>query len=538
MKSLKEIALWFVVVIVMMITAACHHNSDVYDITPEEEVQHQPYLTLRLSFGGHSSMATRASGNPTGGEIGDGLEAGLHHENDINNLCLFKYNAGAKGINGDASTPVVKLAYITNINFKPESNPFNIDTITKDIPLEDVDYDYTANDHFIVVVNAGNICGQETTLGALRDHLMDMPYEESIGYKCNYDNFTMANADDSHYTAGDGTKANPRTIHVNLERTAARIDFAIDGSTVENDKRAYNVLGTSGSRVLLSHVKAFNLMQEPTYLIKRLAESSTATPSFLENEANPAVKYIVEPHTWLKNSSGKTEERLYSWYGNTRQPKTVAEAQTWFTDRDKVHVGSGNAFTDGVTYDNLFNNTFYVVSYTNENTASIEDTDGKVTTGIKLKATFVPGKLYKYNEDSELVLVDNYTAGTTFYRYQPVTNSNNYNDANNVYFVSLDDANTYKNAHPEELATVTEYTNGICYYTAWLRHDRQYNTNNETIGKNMMEFGIVRNNIYRLKVEFSGPGSNIPNTSEDPENIRTYIYVKKWNYIEHPPIEI
>lgn len=522
--------MWLIAVIAVMAIVGC---------TPDNEItsgEAQPCLTLRLSFGGHGSM-TRASGNPTGGEKGDGLEAGIHHENDINNLCLFKYNSGAAGINGLASTPAVKLAYITGIDFKPNSPEFNDEVITKDIPLTEVEYEYSANDHFIVVVNAGNIFGENTTLGAIRDHLVDRPFEAAVGYMCDYDNFTMANADDSYYTAGDNTPEHPRTIHVNLERTAARIDFAIDGSVVEGDKRAYDVLGTSGSRVLLSHVKAFNLMQQPTYLIKRLAVNSSEVPGFLEYEENPAIKYVVEPQTWLKTNAGKTEANLNSWYGATRQPQTPSAAATWFTDRDKVHVGSGNAFTDGVSYDNLFNNTFYVVDYTNENTATIEDTDGNVTTGLMLKATFVPGAVYNYN-GTTLTPYDAYTSGTTFYRYQPVTNDNDYNDTHNIYFVSAAEANAYKNDHPEEMAIVSEYVDGICYYTTWLRHDRQYDANNETIGKNMMEFGIVRNNIYRMKVQFTGPGSNIINPNKGPENVETYIYVKKWNYIEHPQIEI
>lgn len=515
----------------LLTIGACTSDEPMY-----LEEDSKPCLTLRLSLG-REVPYLRASGNPTGGEIGDGLEAGIHHENDINNLCVFKYNSGQAGINADDETTVVKLAYVDGIAFEPESNPFNNEIITKDVPLEGVEYEYTNNDQFVIVVNAGDIMGNTTTLGALRDHLMQNAWTKSDdGVFANYTNFTMTNAEESYYTPGDNTPNNPRTIHVNIERTAARIDFAIDGSTVEGKCRAYEVHGESNSKVLLSHVKAFNVMQEPTYLIKRLAESSTSTPGYLAYEENPAQKYVVEPHTWLKTSAGKTETNLNLWYGFSRQPATAAAFDTWFTDADKVHVGSGHAFSDGVSYDNLFNNTFYVVSYSNENTASIADTDGKVTTGMKLKATFVPGKVYSY-DGTDLTPVT-YTAGTTFYRYQPVTSSNDYNDTHNLYFLNLSEATAYKADHPEEMAVVKEYTNGICYYTAWLRHDRQYDANNETIGQNMMEFGIVRNNIYRLKVEFSGPGSNIPNTDDNPEGIRTYIYVKKWNYIKHPQIEI
>ncbi len=517
--------------LIVLTLGAC--SSDDTMLSAEDS---EPCLTLRLSLGREIGML-RGSSNPTGGEIGDGLEAGVHHENDINNLCVFKFNAGTDGINGPYDTPAQKLAYVDGIDFAPEVDQFSPEVITHDVPLKNVQYEYTNNDHFIVVVNSGNILGENTTLGAIRDHLMQKPWTASAnGVKADFTDFTMANADDSYYTPGNNTAANPRTVHVNLERTAARIDFAIDGSVVKGDRREYEVHGTSGSKVLLSHVRPFNVMQEPTYMIKRLAADDTQVPSYVGDEENPAVQYVVEPHTWLKTDDGKTEAILNQWYDKSRLPKTEEAYATWFNNDYKVHVGSGHAFTDGVTYDNLFHNTFYVVDYANENTATIDDTDGKVTTGMKLKATFVPGTVYTY-DGNELTAVL-YTAGTTFYRYQPVTDSDNYNDESNLYFLTYEDADAYKANHPEEMAKITEYTNGLCYYTAWLRHDRQYDANNETIGKNMMEFGIVRNNIYRLKVEFSGPGSNTPVTDEDPEAIRSYIYVKKWNYIEHPEIEI
>lgn len=80
---------------------------------------------------------------------------------------------------------------------------------------------------------------------------------------------------------------------------------------------------------------------------------------------------------------------------------------------------------------------------------------------------------------------------------------------------------------------VIYYKNGECYYPYWIRHAN--NNNNALMG--VMEFAIVRNNIYELQVAgmdglgFSGT-ENVP----DPENpdedssakIRVVLYVKNW----------
>lgn len=85
----------------------------------------------------------------------------------------------------------------------------------------------------------------------------------------------------------------------------------------------------------------------------------------------------------------------------------------------------------------------------------------------------------------------------------------------------------------QNYGNVIYYKNGECYYPYWIRHAN--NDNNALMG--VMEFAIVRNNIYELQVAgidglgFSGT-ENVP----DPENpdedssakIRVVLYVKNW----------
>lgn len=82
------------------------------------------------------------------------------------------------------------------------------------------------------------------------------------------------------------------------------------------------------------------------------------------------------------------------------------------------------------------------------------------------------------------------------------------------------------------LKNVNRYSDGISYYEYWIRHE----DNNDKTHTGIMEFGIVRNNIYDMKVTgISGLG-NSGDETPDPENpgetddllFTVNLYVKDW----------
>ena len=93
----------------------------------------------------------------------------------------------------------------------------------------------------------------------------------------------------------------------------------------------------------------------------------------------------------------------------------------------------------------------------------------------------------------------------------------------------------------KEPESVKVYNGGKCYYPYWIRHANNNNPDPTTGVQDMskrlmgiMEFGIVRNNIYDLTVtginSFGSVG--IPDVDEDDEHtrlgIRVVLYVKDW----------
>lgn len=500
-------------------------------------------LTLRIRMATPASHS-RATSNPTGGENGDGWRIGRCNENNIYNVYLYKYSS-PDGINASDETSTTLLASETGINFRP--SPSDADgngIIQKDVEFNVGAYQYKSsnNDHFIVCVNTENL-GASPTLGALRNSTISHTCVQLGSLTKNYDNFTMANAGDSRFEGGQGTKDNPYLVSVDVERTTARLDFAYSTAAmtagdfrIENGTYIYKALGTTADEVHLTHVRPTNVMKAPSYLIKRLAASKTDAPRYLADENDPAAKYVVEPTTWDKTIAAAEASTLEmdTWFGNSWYMNAVNDyASTtfpWFRPEDRVHVGTGDAFTDGTTLDEVDHDwNYYVLDYANENTMLADQTYQHYTTGLVLKATYLPAEIYKAVDPGTgaLTLDDAYTKGTTFWRHHDVDSNED------VFFSNEAAAQAYKALHPYGL--VYPYTDGQCYYNVWLRHENIIDDPTTTT----MEFGIVRNNIYRVCVEFTGVGMpDVPEEMTTPENIRMFIYVRKWNLIDHPTIEI
>ena len=85
------------------------------------------------------------------------------------------------------------------------------------------------------------------------------------------------------------------------------------------------------------------------------------------------------------------------------------------------------------------------------------------------------------------------------------------------------------------MAEITKFADGICYYNVWLRHANVDSNPHLTFP---MEYGIVRNNIYRVGVsKVTGPGTPSP-SKDGPEHIYLRIFAREWNLRTQPPIRL
>lgn len=100
-------------------------------------------------------------------------------------------------------------------------------------------------------------------------------------------------------------------------------------------------------------------------------------------------------------------------------------------------------------------------------------------------------------------------------------------------FEAADAIDTYLTTNQTTInAVVLPYENGVCYYPYWIRHA----SNGIPTKMSVMEFAIVRNNIYDMTVTgISGlglSGAEKPDPGKDDEEDKYYfnveIYVKNW----------
>lgn len=531
---------------------------------------------VSLSFASQQSTPTRS--NPTGGETGDGQEKGQTNENEIKSAVAFFYQgSGTDGVNSDGSTKIMAVATF-NFNVRSYTEPGNgIDrtytTTPQQVDLDDGTY------NVIVVANPGADwwTGQSLTLADVRNHIQTTAWTASGS---DYSDFVMTSAADATLTLNSNPESDPAKATVNVERMAARLDYKAEASYTCTDP-AY-----TGATVEITGAALVNNLTAGSYMLKRVADDVNGTNlSYLGDETPDAgvqTNYVLDPWTAVKTSDNnsftidgevKTAEDLYGeWFGN------ISQNPNYWAD----YVQRGIEVSDGTEK-------WQRIGYTLENTTAAEEAGKRYSTGVVFKAKFHPQgvanyqdgetffaygtKIYASMEDmmagfygSEFADLDNITSCATWGDVkQFITSTLLTNDPSgyNKYLEGLaegkDDTETVADASSltwsnymknecgyskdengkvvlDQNDKVTRialkpygtrtYEDATCYYTWWVRHS---NDNDDT-KKGIMEYAIVRNNIYKLTVKsVYSLGGEVP----DDESLIVDVYVNDWLLLDN-----
>lgn len=541
-------------------------------------------LRLKLSV----AAGTRA--NPTPGHDGDGREHGSVNESTVRDLNIFFVNDAAGLASDHAKDLKIKASiYTGSITQDLLSKPDRIDnTVTVDVPLES--YQPQTGDHILVVANYGDAIelGSDATVSTIGDMLVSATLAgDPTGKPYDCTDFVMATA---NATPGDGLvtvtgiadngTANTFDCETFIERLAGRVDFWYRQSNVRDgvtDALVYNLDGAvddNGSKVYIEKIIPVNAVtptggtmstssdtDRAVYMLKHLSVGEDITRTTLctpETGAAPSAvptNYVVEPRTGLKQST-PVESGLEAWYGDWRATNIKTNYADLFSrhgirpvvrhgEAVDANGGKPNVSTQaGYSFDRAM-----TLFYCNENTQLTEAQTADYVTGLAFEATYVPATVYNAFDatetESEQLTAATYTRGTTFWRVTLTKQDMKESEA--VYFTDGTVADTYADhitARTGVPALVQEYVDGKCYYNLWLRHantdvsgaDNTWDTSDphETFP---MEYGIVRNNIYRVGIGFTGPGTPQPELRA-PRNIRYRIFVRKWFLREFPPVVI
>lgn len=525
---------------------------------------------VSFSFASPQGAPTRS--NPTGGETGDGPETGQANENAITSAVAFFYQGTEQeGVNSAGNIPI--KAAVTFYTEPGNGIDRTYTTAAKQVDLENGTY------NVIVVANPGTDwwTGRSLTLADVRDYIQTTAWTASGS---DYSDFVMTSAADATLTLNSNPESNPATAEVNVERMAARLDYKTTG-TYTCDDPAY-----PGATVEITGAALVNNLTAGSYLLKRVAADVNGVPTYLGNETPDAgvqTNYVLDPWTAVKTSANnnftiggetKTAEDLYGeWFGNISQnpnywaayvqPGTEVTVGTekwqrigYTLENTTAAEEAGKRYSTGVVFKAKFHPA-KVTSYTNSTYtdgatffaygktlyASMEDmmigfyghkfdngfsdikeckTWGKVRQFItSTLLTNDPSGYDKYLEglaegkaDADAVA----DASSLTWSYYMLNECGYSKDGNGK--VVLDQKGKVTRIALQRYGTRT-YEDATCYYTWWVRHS---NDNNDD-AKGIMEYAIVRNNIYKLTVEsIYSLGDPVPGD----KGLRVNVYVNNW----------
>lgn len=529
---------------------------------------------VSFSFASPQGAPTRS--NPKGGETGDGLEKGQANENAITSAVAFFYQGTEQeGVNSAGNIPIKAAVTFSMADYTEPGNGIDRTYMTaaKQVDLENGTY------NVIVVANPGTDwwTGRSLTLADVRDYIQTTAWTVSGS---DYSNFVMTSAADATLTLNSNPESDPATAEVDVERMAARLDYKTTG-TYTCDDPAY-----PDATVEITGAALVNNLTAGSYLLKRVADDVNGVPTYLGNETPDAgvqTNYVLDPWTADKTSANnsftiggetKTAEDLYGeWFGNISQ-----DPNHW-----AAYVQPGTEVSDGTEK-------WQRIGYTLENTTAAEEAGKRYSTGVVFKAKFHPQgvanytdgetffeygtKIYasmenmmknfygsKFDELDDLIkkcatwgdvkqfitstLLTNDPSGYNKYLegqaegkddtetvsdFSSLTWSNymlnecGYSKDENGKVV-LDQNGKVTRIALKPYGTRT-YEDATCYYTWWVRHS---NDNDDT-KKGIMEYAIVRNNIYKLTVNsVYSLGGEVP----EDESLIVDVYVNDWLLLDN-----
>ena len=571
-----------------LMAAGCSMTDDVECPPDGGDTPGMSDAFIQLSFGMADAQGTRA--NPDGGEDGDGHEAGQTNENIVSTAVAFLFD-GNVTVNGKASTPVTPV-YFPSVTGPTEAGGTGIDAVWETAPVqttvENGDY------NVIVVANPGDNRwweqAENQTLGAVRDYIQQKAWKkaESSDGTISYSDFLMSSADEptEKLTINNNSENEPAKVTVNVERMAARVDYLAENEYTCTDP-AYN-----GATVEITGATIVNRLTAGSYLLKRVADDVNGTNlEYLGDETatnTVATNYVLDPWTALKTQQS-LEDEVFEVNGQNVAAAGLYDAETYIPTRSDNPENWADYCKAGVaaTADDYLR-----VGYALENTTDRLSTSLNYNTGIVFKAQFHPqgvddysvgNTFFTYNgtiypsltnmvgqlntqADFATYAKDEIAKLTTWDGLKGFANSLNdptgygdyltdyadehssdvftptaneltwtyylYNklgvveDAEKGPEINLNGVETRAKLYESSNELLRTYYKGQCYYIWWLRHSND--GDDETNG--VMEYAVVRNNIYKVYVEsIYSLGGDIP----DNEQIKARVYVNKWTMLEN-----
>lgn len=305
------------------------------------------------------------------------------------------------------------------------------------------------------------------------------------------------------YIAQTITKDPEQTIAATVERMMGKITVTAGGANVASAANVYTSFSSTVTaisnitNITLKGYYVVNARKEGYYFRHVDKEGSATSPLAEANYGNSttSLPYVVDPKTYSKTYSG-TPAALAGSYADWYLQGSGAFGLLSF--------GSfGGTYTAMPGYSSAAAET-KVAAYCHENTMLKDKQKNGYTTGIVFKAEIAPSKMMQKKAGSGGVEENStFTSMSEIFYHSGIF----YKDiaALKEAGVLLTDGTTSSSASgaPADLKKndVQCFKIGsadgkfVCYYPYWIKHIPSENT-----AEDVMEFGIVRNNVYKVTV--------------------------------------
>lgn len=484
--------------------AACSDDTDASGGENPEEARAYTTVTIAVPNG---VAETRAS-DPTADTDGTSTDIGLTDEYKVTKANLYLFPGGASSSFGTATlTEIISISQFTQTTTTTTDQKTIVWT-SKKTALTPGDY------RIYIVVNgtvSGVTDGSKGTLTEADFLAKTTAAATSVIAAVPSDGLVMAsrspNSNNSNtlpYIAQEITKDPEQTIAATVERVMGKITVTAGGTNASSAATANKYTSFSTTVAQIDNIKDITLKnyyvvnaRKEGYYFRHVDKESSATNPLTEanyGNSSATLPYVTDPKTYNKTytSTPALANSYGDWYLQGSSAFGLSSFGTFSgTYMDMPGYSSGAVETK-------------VAAYCYENTMLKDKQKNGYTTGIVFKAEIAPSKMMQKKSSGDGVEETTTigSIGEIFYHsgifYKDI-------EALKEAGVLLADGTTSSSANgaPADLKKndVQCFKKGsadgkfICYYPYWIKH-----LPSEDTAEDVMEFGIVRNNVYQVTV--------------------------------------
>ena len=504
MKKLKYMSMMGLAALLLTTWSACSDDTDIPGGENPEEARAYTTVTIAVPNG---VAETRAS-DPTADTDGTSTDIGLTDEYKVTKANLYLFPGGASSSFGTATlTEIISISQFTQTTTTTTDQKTIVWT-SKKTALTPGDY------RIYIVVNgtvSGVTDGSKGTLTEADFLAKTTAAATSVIAAVPSDGLVMAsrspNSNNSNtlpYIAQEITKDPEQTIAATVERVMGKITVTAGGTNASSAATANKYTSFSTTVAQIDNIKDITLKnyyvvnaRKEGYYFRHVDKESSATNPLTEanyGNSSATLPYVTDPKTYNKTytSTPALANSYGDWYLQGSSAFGLSSFGTFSgTYMDMPGYSSGAVETK-------------VAAYCYENTMLKDKQKNGYTTGIVFKAEIAPSKMMQKKSSGDGVEETTTigSIGEIFYHsgifYKDI-------EALKEAGVLLADGTTSSSANgaPADLKKndVQCFKKGsadgkfICYYPYWIKH-----LPSEDTAEDVMEFGIVRNNVYQVTV--------------------------------------